>query len=66
MQKRLPNVVTNCRVVDNSQYAISRYDENTGKVNTDGLGSDQWHWNQADQFEIGYNVGKAFFAPDGK
>ena len=66
MQKKLPDAVTNCYVVDNSQYAISRYDENTGKVNTDGLGSDQWHWNQADQLEIGYNVGKAFFAPDGK
>ena len=66
MQKKLPDSVTNCRVVDNSQYAISRYDESTGTVNTDGLGSDQWHWNQADQLEIGYNVGKAFLAPDGK
>lgn len=60
MQKKLPDSVTNCLVVDNSQYAISRYDESTGKVNTDGLGSDQWHWNQADQLEIGFNVGKAF------
>ena len=66
MQKKLPDAVTNCYVVDNSQYAISRYDENTGKVNTDGLGSDQWHWNQADQLEIGYNVGRAFLTLGGE
>ena len=66
MQKRLPDSVSNCYVVDNSQYAISRYDENTGKVNTDGLGSDQWHWNQADQLEIGFNVGREFLSVGGE
>ena len=66
MQKTLPDIVKNVYVVDNSQYAISRYDENTGKANADGLGSDQWHWNQADQLEIGYNVGKAFLDLDGE
>ena len=66
MQKRLPDSVSNCYVVDNSQYAISRYDENTGKVNTDGLGSDQWHWNQADQLEIGFNVGREFLSAGGE
>ncbi len=66
MQKKLPDAVTNCYVVDNSQYAISRYDANTGKVNTVGLGSDQWHWNQADQLEIGYNVGRAFLTLGGE
>ena len=58
MQKTLPDVVKNCYIVDNSQYAISKYVEGKG-VNWDGLGSDQWHWNQADHLEIGYNVGKA-------
>ena len=66
MQKKLPDAVSNCYVVDNSQYAISRYDSNTGKVNANGLGSDQWHWNQADQLEIGFNVGKAFLELSGE
>ncbi len=57
MQKALPETVANCYVVDNSQYAISKYYQN-GMPQV--LGSDQWHWNQADHLEIGYNVGKTF------
>lgn len=59
MQRTLPSVVSNCYIVDNSQYKISEYNASypsSPKV----LGSDQWHWNQADHLEIGYNVGKTF------
>lgn len=56
MQKGLADVIENCYVVDNSQYAITRWNTNTGSA--DILGSDQWHWNQADALEIGYNVGE--------
>ena len=56
MQKELPEVVENCYVVDNSQYAITRWNANAGAAEI--LGSDQWHWNQADALEIGENVGE--------
>lgn len=56
MQKKLPQAIKNCYVVDNSQYAITRWNSTTGKVEV--LGSDQWHWNQADALAIGDNVGK--------
>ncbi|MBQ8341280.1 MAG: hypothetical protein IJY22_02755 [Clostridia bacterium] len=54
MQKELPKAVQNCYVVDNSQYAIGRWDEleNTLVV----LGSDGAHWNQDDMLQIGKNV----------
>ena len=62
MQKSLPNLVKNCYIIDNSEYEISQYNgtktPTTGSKN--GLGYDQWHWNQTDQLEIGYNVGEKF------
>lgn len=60
MQKKLPDKVGNCYVVDNSAYQISQYNpSDPSKPITTGLGSDQWHWNQADHLTIGSNVGKA-------
>ncbi|MBQ7173607.1 MAG: hypothetical protein IJR88_05790 [Clostridia bacterium] len=59
MQKTLPSVVSNCYIVDNSQYKISEFNPShpsSPKV----LGSDEYHWKQADHLEIGYNVGKTF------
>ena len=54
MQKGLVEKVENCHVVDNSAYAITRWENNAAVV----VGSDKWHWNQADALEIGENVGK--------
>lgn len=56
MQKKLPETIENCYVVDNSQYPITRWNDTTGKAEI--IGSDQWHWNQADALTIGENVGK--------
>ena len=56
MQKKLPETIENCYVVDNSQYPITRWNTTTGKAEI--VGSDQWHWNQADALTIGENVGK--------
>ena len=60
MQKSLPDQVNNCYVVDNSKYRISQYNPSEpGNPIITGLGSDQWHWNQADHLAIGNNVGRA-------
>ena len=56
MQKKLPETIENCYVLDNSQYPITSWNATTGKAEI--VGSDQWHWNQADALEIGENVGK--------
>ena len=61
MQKKLPETIKNCVVIDNSQYRISEYN---GSSSPKVVGSDQWHWNQADHLEIGYNVGKAMLEKD--
>ena len=63
MQRTLPSVVENCYIVDNSQYQITAYNSSNPSSPTI-IGSDQWHWNQADALAIGYNVGKTFFAID--
>ena len=63
MQRTLPSVVENCYIVDNSQYKITAYNSSNPSSPTI-LGTDQWHWNQVDALEIGYNVGKTFFAID--
>lgn len=50
MQSELPKKFTNVWYVDNSQFVI---------VGPNGIvGSDQYHWNQADQYQIGKNVGQ--------
>ncbi|MBQ8849126.1 MAG: hypothetical protein IJ011_02190 [Clostridia bacterium] len=56
MQKSLATTVENCYVVDNSHFAISavNFTDTTAPI---VLGSDRWHWNQADMLEIGENVG---------
>ncbi len=56
MQKQLARNTKNCVFVDNSQYAITRWnaDKNTVEV----LGSDKYHWNSKDMLAIGQNVGK--------
>ena len=56
MQKNLSQAIENCYVVDNSQYAITRWNTTTGSAEV--LGSDKYHWNQADALTIGENVGK--------
>ena len=56
MQKKLPETIENCYVVDNSQYPITRWNSTTNRAEI--VGSDQWHWNQADALTIGENVGK--------
>ena len=53
LQKSFATKVENCYVVDNSAYAICKWEN--GKMTV--LGSDQWHWNQADMLDIGKNVG---------
>ncbi len=56
MQKNFLETIENCVFVDNTEYAITKWDDATNKVIV--LGSDQHHWNSKDMFEIGKNVGK--------
>jgi hypothetical protein len=56
MQTGLPNIVENCYVVNNSQFVITRWNATAGAAEI--LGSDQWHWNQADALAIGESVGR--------
>ena len=53
MQKALASKIKNCYVVDNSAYAICKWENGSMKI----VGSDEWHWNQADMLAIGKNVG---------
>ena len=55
MQKELPKAVDQCYIVDNSGYAIGRWDTELGELVV--LGSDAAHWNQDDMLEIGMNAG---------
>ena len=47
--------IPNCYVVDNSAYKVGEWQNGSFVI----LGSDRYHWNQADTLEIGENVGKA-------
>lgn len=58
LQKALSETIENCYFVDNSQFLITRWNPETYKV--DILGSDQYHWNQDDMIQIGWNVGEIF------
>lgn len=53
MQKSFATKIKNCYVIDNSSYAITKWENGKQVI----LGSDQWHWNQEDMLEIGKNVG---------
>ncbi len=55
LQKSFATKIQNCYVVDNSAYPITKWENNAQVI----VGSDQWHWNQADMLEIGKNVGDA-------
>ncbi len=55
MQKSFSSKIANCYVVDNSAYPITKWENGTQVI----VGSDQYHWNQADMLEIGKNVGDA-------
>jgi len=55
LQKSFATKISNCYVVDNSAYPITKWENNKQVI----VGSDQWHWNQADMLEIGKNVGDA-------
>lgn len=57
MQLGLPNVIPNCYTVDNSGFAMARWDAETDSRVV--LGTDSCHWNQTDALAIGENVGKA-------
>ena len=56
MQKELPKAVSNCYIVDNSQYKIGEWDTQNDTLVV--LGSDSAHWNQNDMLQIGINVGE--------
>ncbi len=56
-QRSMPTKVEHCYVVDNSTYDITRWNSETNKDIV--VGSDSWHWNQADHLRIGENVGNA-------
>ena len=56
MQKGLTNKIDRCYVIDNSGYAINRWDTDTNQNVV--VGSDTYHWNQADALAIGQAVGK--------
>ena len=59
MQKSLPNTVEHCTVVDHSALPITEIVD--GKVQV--VGSDQWHWKQADMLTVGYDAGTALLRP---
>ena len=53
MQKRLPSLIDNCYLVDNSTYMITDY------VNSELVvyGTDKMHWNQDQMLSIGEDIG---------
>ena len=55
LQKSIASEVSNCYFIDNSRYKLSIYDSNTNSAIT--LGSDNYHWNQADMLDMGQTVG---------
>ena len=57
MQKKLPSLIDNCYVVDNSDFAINRWDYENDKCVI--VGADTYHWNQNDMVSIGKNIGDA-------
>lgn len=46
--------ISNCYLIENSSYDTVKVEGNTTTV----VGSDQYHWNQNDAFEIGTHVGE--------
>lgn len=57
MQKKLAVRISDCRVIDNSEFAVCGIDKETGHIFA--LGSDKAHWNQNDALEIGINAADA-------
>ena len=55
LQKSIAAEVSNCYFIDNSRYKLSIFDSNTNSTIT--LGSDNYHWNQADMLDMGQTVG---------
>lgn len=53
MQKKLPSLIDNCYLVDNSTYMITDYID--GKLVV--YGSDKMHWNQDQMLSIGEDIG---------
>ena len=56
MQKTLPQTISKCYVLDNSQYAINRWDEDKGESVV--VGTDSAHWSAIDALTIGKNLGE--------
>ncbi len=64
MQRLLPSLVSYCTVVESSVFDITACDpEDTANTTGIILGSDSYHWNQADQIAIGQLVGQALKEP---
>ena len=59
MQEKLAEDIENCYFVNNTGYAITKWDSATNTVIK--LGWDAHHWNAKDMLNIGYNVGKIMF-----
>ncbi len=55
MQKGFDELIRNCYVVDNSGFKVTEWKNGQMVI----LGSDMYHWKQADALVIGENVGKA-------
>lgn len=55
MQRNLPNVIGNVYVIASGQYDINQLVNG----NNVAVGTDSWHWNQADMITIGNLVGQS-------
>lgn len=55
MQRNLPNVIGNVHVIASGQYDINQLVNG----NNVAVGTDSWHWNQADMITIGNLVGQS-------
>ncbi len=55
MQNRLPSVVSGCYVINSSVFDINVFVDGVDTV----VGSDMYHWNQDDMYEIGKLVGQS-------
>ena len=55
MQRNLPNVIGNVYVIASGQFDINKLVNGSNVA----VGTDSWHWNQADMIAIGNLVGES-------
>lgn len=55
MQRNLPNVIGNVYVIASGQFDINQLVNGSNVA----VGTDSWHWNQADMIAIGNLVGES-------